>query len=232
VSIPRIQAVNHTGEDYPHQHIRHYDFMPRKRTPRLKTEQLVTLILYRHDGTGKIPGPRLTMRDIKEELTCLSGRRPSIRHIRRLILNLERKGVIERIFYHLQAGRYGNQAQATGYIVKDLHKVFDVVISDEESETRAQARKKDRKTEGSLPASFIHNGYWPSKAYIEGYSPHYEAIMQAELGPKFPKGDPRNLDRAKNANSVLVEVKQRICRQKPQLIMICLSILTMAGLCL
>jgi len=207
--MPRIQAVNHKGEDYPHRHIRHYDLMPRKRTPRFTTEQLTALILYRHDGTGKIPGPRLTMRDIKEQLTCLSGRRPSIRHIRRLILSLERKGVIERVFHHRQDGRYGDQVQATEYIVKDLYKVFDLVLSDKELETRTQARERDRKIKGSLPASFSKKEYYPSRAYIEAYSPYYKAIMQADLGPIFPKGDPRNHDRARNANRVLVEEKTR-----------------------
>ncbi|MBA7608741.1 hypothetical protein ES703_15923 [subsurface metagenome] len=188
--------------------------MTHRQTPRFTTEQLITLILYRHDGSRHSSHFNRTVRDLQEELTCLSGRRPSIAHIRHLILNLERKGVIERVFHHRQDGRYGDQAQATEYIVKDLYKAFDLVLSDKELETRTQARERDRKIKGSLPPSFSKKEYCPSRAYREAYSPYYKAIMQAHLGPTFPKGDPRNLDRVRNANNVLMDekAKQRAAR--------------------
>ncbi|MBA7608736.1 hypothetical protein ES703_15918 [subsurface metagenome] len=183
--------------------------MTRRRIPRLKTEQLVALILYRYDGSRRKVHSNPTVRDIQEELTCLSGRRPSTAHIRHLILNLERKGVIERVFHYRQDARQGSQAQATEYIVKGLDRVFNLALSVKQSETMTEAREKDRSIKGGLPGSIFPKGYHPNRAYVEGYLPYYRAIVKADLGPKFPKGDSKNLDRVKNANNVLIEQKTR-----------------------
>jgi len=135
-------------------------------------------------------------------------------HIRRLIFKLECKGVIERVFHYRQDARHGNQAQATEYIVKGLHKVFNLALSVKQSETMTEAREKDRKIKGGLPGSIFPKGYHPSKAYVEAYLPYYRAIIKADLGPTFEKGDPRNHERVKNANRIFVEekMKQRAAR--------------------
>jgi len=186
----------------------------RRRIRRVTTEQLVALILYRYDGSRRKVYSNPTVRDIQEELICLSGRRPSIRHIRRLILNLERKGVIARAFHHRQNARDGNQAQATEYIVKGLDKVFNLAISVKQLETMTEAREKDRRIKGGLPGSIFPKGYHPSRAYVEGYLPYYRAIMKADLGPTFKQGDSRNYEKVRKANNVFMDEKarQRVAR--------------------
>jgi len=188
--------------------------MTQRRIRRVTTEQLVALILYRYDGSRRKVDSNPTVRDIQEELTCLSGRRPSTAHIRRLIFKLERKGVIERVFHYREDARQGNQAQATEYIVKGLDKVFNLALSVKQLETMTEAREKDRRIKGGLPGSIFPKGYHPSKAYVEGYLPYYRAIVKADLGPTFKKGDARNHERVRNANRVFVEqkMKQRVAR--------------------
>jgi len=173
------------------------------------TEHLIFLILYRHDGRDNGSGLGISVKDIQEELSFEAGRRPSTRHLRRLLLNLERKGAIERDFNYLYSGRLGNEAQATKYIVKDVAKGFDFLLTDQELQRRKETREKDRRIQGSLPESFYDHGYKPSKAFIEGYSPFYQAATRSDMPPKFSKGDPRNYERQKRVNNRLVEEKVR-----------------------
>ena len=188
--------------------------MTQRRTRRLTTEQLVALILYRYDGSRRKVDSNPTVRDIQEELTCLSGRRPSTAHIRRLIFKLERKGVIERVFHYREDARQGNQAQATEYIVKGLDKVFNLALSVKQSETMTEAREKDRRIKGGLPGSIFPKGYHPSRAYVEGYLPYYRAIVKADLGPTYGAGDARNYEKVRKANNVFMDEKarQRVAR--------------------
>ncbi|GAI65452.1 unnamed protein product, partial [marine sediment metagenome] len=127
----------------------------------------------------------------------------------RLLLNLERKGAIERDFNYLHSGRLGNEAQATRYIVKDVAKGFDFLLTDQESEIREETRENDRRIQGSLPESFYNHGYKPSKAYIEGYAPFYQAATRGDMPAKFSKGDPRNYERQKKVNMRLIQEKAR-----------------------
>ena len=47
----------------------------------------------------------------------------------------------------------------------------------------------------------------PSPAYLRGYLPYLIALEQANLGPTWPKRDPRNMDKVKRANQVLIAEK-------------------------
>jgi len=173
------------------------------------TEHLIFLILYRHDGQEDRSGLGISVNVIQQELTFETGRRPSTGHIRRLIRHLEQKGAIERNFNYLHFGRLGNEAQATRYIVKDVAKGFDFILTDQELKIKEETLKKAEGKQPSLPESFYNHGYKPSKAYIEGYSPHYQAATRGDLPPKFTKGDPRNYERQKIVNMRLTQEKTR-----------------------
>ena len=43
--------------------------------------------------------------------------------------------------------------------------------------------------------------------YAKGFAPYQAAISSVDLGPKFPRRDPRNLDRVKKVVNALVDVK-------------------------
>ncbi|MBA7661836.1 hypothetical protein ES703_69856 [subsurface metagenome] len=174
------------------------------------TEHLIFLILYRHDGQKGSYGFGITVKEIQEELSFEAGRRPSTRHIRRLIVTLEDKGAIERDFNYLHGGHLGNEGQANRYIVKDIAKGFDFLLTDQELQIREETLKEQEGKEPSLPGSFYRHGYRPSKAYIKGYAPFYQAATRVNLSPKFPKGDPRNYERQKIVNNILIKKKREI----------------------
>jgi len=173
------------------------------------TEHLIFLILYRHDGQGNGAGLGISVKEIRDQLSFEVGRRPSIRHLRRLIATLEDKGAIKRELNFLHSGRLGNEAQATKYIVKDICKGFDFLLTDQELQKRKETRENDRRIQGSLPESFYNHGYKPSKAFIEGYSPFYQAATRSDMPPKFLKGDLRNYQRQKTVNMRLIQEKTR-----------------------
>jgi len=172
------------------------------------TGQLIFLILYRHDrqeGTSRFG---ITVKQIRKELALEAGRKPSTRHIRSLLVHLEEKGAIKREFNYLQAGRSGDEAQTTRYIVKDVAKGFDFLLTDQELKIREETLKEQEGKEPSLPGSFYRHGYKPSKAYIKGYAPFHQALKNTPLPPKFPTGDPRNHERYKR-NIEILEAKKR-----------------------
>jgi len=172
------------------------------------TEHLIFLILYRHDGRGNIFRFGISVKEIQKELTFETGRERSTRHIRKLLLNLERKGAIEREFNYLYPGYSGNEGQATRYIIKDVAKGFDFLLTDQELQKREETLNVAEEEQASLPESFYTHGYKPSKAYIKNYSPFYQALKETPLPPKFPTGDPRNHERYKR-NIEILEAKKR-----------------------
>ena len=180
-----------------------------KEKSRPTTEQLIFLILYRHDGQGNSLRYRISVRDIQKELALQTGRERSIAYIRKLIRKLELKGAIKRDFNYLHSGHLGNEAQATRYIVKDIVKGFDFTLTDQELKIRDKMSKKAREEHPNLPESFYEHGYKPSKSYTEGYSPFYQAATRGDLPPRYPKGDPRNYERQKIVNMRLIQEKAR-----------------------
>ena len=71
-----------------------------------------------------------------------------------------------------------------------------------------KARKKKGVTKEGFPVLVFRRGYVPSQAYLENYFPYYNAVKQSDLGPKFPKGDPRNMDRQDRVNDILQRLKR------------------------
>jgi len=176
--------------------------------PRVKTEQLVALILYRSNGSRQGGIVDILIREMKERLLLEFGRSVTTAHIRRLIRKHEHKGVIERELTYLHTGRYGDHAQASRYLLKDILSVFDLFLSDKDLETMTKAKKKKRAIKAGMPLTCFRRGYLPSLAYIENYSPYYKASTQADLGPKYPRGDPRNMDRQKRVNTIMIRLKR------------------------
>jgi len=177
---------------------------------RVKTEQLIGLILYSYDGLRQGGPVNVLIREIQGKLLYDFGRKVTTAHIRRLIRNLEHKRAIERKFDYLHTGQYGDQAQANRYIVKDVLSVFDLFLSDKDLETMIEVKKKERATKAGMSLTCFKRGYLPSLAYIENYSPFYKASTQADLGPKFPKGDIRNMDRQKKVNTIMIRLKREL----------------------
>jgi len=209
VIIVATDKGNLGRDDYPSCYMGHKKMSKGMKKSRPTTEHLIFLILYRHDGRENRSRLGISVKDIQKELAFEVGRRPSIGHLRRLLLNLERKGAIEREFNYLHGGRLGNEAQATRYTVKDIAKGFDFLLTDQESRTREETWKKAKEEQSSLPESFYNHGYKPSRAYMEGYSPFYQAATRPDIPPKFSKGDPRNYERQKIVNMRLTQEKIR-----------------------
>ncbi len=57
------------------------------------------------------------------------------------------------------------------------------------------------------PGRFAEGVYIAGPDYEKGFAPYREAILAVDLGPRFPKRDPRNLDRVKRVVDALVAKK-------------------------
>jgi len=57
------------------------------------------------------------------------------------------------------------------------------------------------------PGRFSEGVYLAEPDYIKGFAPYREAIAAVDLGPRYPKRDPRNLDRVKKVVDALVAKK-------------------------
>lgn len=57
------------------------------------------------------------------------------------------------------------------------------------------------------PGRFAEGVYIAGPDYESGFKPYHEAIARVDLGPRFPKRDPRNLDRVKRIVDALVAEK-------------------------
>lgn len=57
------------------------------------------------------------------------------------------------------------------------------------------------------PGRFSEGVYIASDDYSKGFAPYHEAIARTDLGPRFPKRDPRNLERVRKVVDALVTEK-------------------------
>ena len=57
------------------------------------------------------------------------------------------------------------------------------------------------------PGRFAEGVYIAGPDYEKGFAPFHEAISRVDLGPRFPKRDPRNLERVKRIVDALVAQK-------------------------
>lgn len=57
------------------------------------------------------------------------------------------------------------------------------------------------------PGRFSEGVYLAGPDYEKGFAPYHAAIERVDLGPRFPKRDPRNLERVKKIVDALIEQK-------------------------
>lgn len=57
------------------------------------------------------------------------------------------------------------------------------------------------------PSRFAEGVYIAGPDYEKGFAPFHEAISKTNLGPRFPKRDPRNLERVKKIVDAMVKTK-------------------------
>lgn len=57
------------------------------------------------------------------------------------------------------------------------------------------------------PGRFAEGVFQGGDDYASGFAPYQAAIAGVDLGPKFPRRDPRNLDRVKRVVTALIEAK-------------------------
>lgn len=57
------------------------------------------------------------------------------------------------------------------------------------------------------PGRFAEGVYTAGPDYSKGFAPYREAISRVDLGPKFPRRDPRNIDRVRKVCDAMVAEK-------------------------
>ncbi len=72
---------------------------------------------------------------------------------------------------------------------------------------KAGTKKWQDKAVAKGPGRFSEGVYLAGDDYEKGFQPYREAIERVDLGPRFPKRDPRNLDRVKRIVEALVKEK-------------------------
>jgi len=71
----------------------------------------------------------------------------------------------------------------------------------------AGSEKWKKKALALGPGRFAEGVYQAGGDYEKGFAPYQAAIAAVDLGPKFPRRDPRNLDRVKRVVTALIEAK-------------------------
>jgi hypothetical protein len=71
----------------------------------------------------------------------------------------------------------------------------------------AGTKKWQEKAIKKGPGRFAEGVYIAGPDYEKGFARFHEAIKNTDLGPRFPKRDPRNLDRVKKVVNALVKEK-------------------------
>lgn len=72
---------------------------------------------------------------------------------------------------------------------------------------KAGSKKWQDKALKKGPGRFAEGVYIAGPDYEKGFAPYHEAIARVDLGPRFPKRDPRNLDRVRRVVNALVAEK-------------------------
>lgn len=72
---------------------------------------------------------------------------------------------------------------------------------------KAGTEKWQAKTLKKGPGRFAEGVYIAKDDYETGFAPFRDVIEKVDLGPRFPRRDPRNLDRVKRVVDALVKKK-------------------------
>ncbi len=73
--------------------------------------------------------------------------------------------------------------------------------------TKAGTKKWQAKTLKVGPGRFAEGVYIAGPDYEKGFEPYRNAIAAVDLGPRFPRRDPRNLERVKRVVDALIAEK-------------------------
>lgn len=106
------------------------------------TKQYIVIMLafqIHHEGVYFV---NPTLRQIKEALKFYADINVTVRQVRNILHDLEKKEIIKREFHFLRGGPLGNQGQASSYQVVDFNKAFEDVFLLIESFKCALAREK------------------------------------------------------------------------------------------
>lgn len=71
----------------------------------------------------------------------------------------------------------------------------------------AGTKKWQTKALAKGPGRFAEGVYIAGPDYETGFAPYRDAIEKVNLGPRFPRRDPRNLDRVKRVVDALIKTK-------------------------
>jgi hypothetical protein len=72
---------------------------------------------------------------------------------------------------------------------------------------KAGTKKWQEKAIKKGPGRFSEGVYLAGPDFQKGFAPYREAIANADIGPRFPRRDPRNIDRVKKVVDALVAAK-------------------------
>ena len=72
---------------------------------------------------------------------------------------------------------------------------------------KAGTKKWQDKALAKGPGRFAEGVYMAGPDYEKGFAPYRDAIERVDLGPRFPRRDPRNLSRVKAVVDALIEEK-------------------------
>jgi hypothetical protein len=72
---------------------------------------------------------------------------------------------------------------------------------------KAGTKKWQEKATQKGPGRFAEGVYIAGGDYEKGFAPYRDAIERADLPPRFPRRDPRNLDRVKKIVDAMVSAK-------------------------
>lgn len=73
--------------------------------------------------------------------------------------------------------------------------------------SKAGTKKWQDKALKKGPGRFAEGVYIAGDDYERGFAPYREAIEKVDLGPRFPRRDPRNIERVKRVVDALVAEK-------------------------
>lgn len=72
---------------------------------------------------------------------------------------------------------------------------------------KAGSKKWQDKALTKGPGRFAEGVYIAGDDYEKGFAPYREAISRVDLGPRFPRRDPRNIDRVRKVVEALIAEK-------------------------
>ena len=93
----------------------------------LTTKHQILALILMSQGIHPHLNNNPTLKDLQRGLEFRFSKHLSIRQIRSHLARLESQGIIHREINAWRSGRYGNQAQATRYVIPDLERALQEI---------------------------------------------------------------------------------------------------------